>query len=1089
MEPEIEPDFEPNNGMNISDESELSNQSVTLFKKQKLSLRSKATALAIALGIVPVVVIGAVNYFLTAQKITKDVIVNQEAFAITVGEQVSHFMFERYGDIQLLSNLHAFAHPVERKTMPLQEKEETLNQFIEINKAYDSIIVFDLKGNAIAQSKSAAKPFKGNYSNQKHYQEAIRTQNIVINKPSISESTGKVSVEIAAPIKELGTGTLIGVVRTRIPVENLNEILDTEQTEIAAVATSISTTKYHLIDADGDIFLAEAKSQPDENARSAIPVFAQLEAAKKVASAEGFAQSDLNKQLITYAPVQTLEGMPKLNWSVLLHQDTVSAFTEQRRLLLILMIGTGAAALLVGAIAAYLVNRATRPILAAADAVEKLGQGELDTRVAIAGEDELGMLGANINQMAVQLQTLVQSQAAQTQQAKFLSEVASDRDYEAEELESVFDKAVQGARELLNAERVVVYRFNPDWSGYIAAESVLSGWPYALNDKIEDACISEELIEAYRKGRVVPTNDVMTAGFHPAHMQLMERLKIKSNLVTPILKNDQLFGLLIAHHCAAIHTWEQTEVNFLTQLAALLGIILNRLSFLDQKQAASEYASQIKDITLKLTQGIEAQEIIDMAVSEIRRALKSDRVVIYSFNDKWQGTVVAESVAAGWPKALGAEIDDPCFADRYVDKYRQGRVQATENIRNAGLTDCHIAQLEKFAVKANLVAPIICSNQLLGLLIAHQCDAPRQWQQEEINLFSQIASQVGLALDRAHLLEQQKNAREFLQRRALELLMEVDPISKGDLTIRASVTEDEIGTIADSYNATINSLRKIVTQVQSAAGQVALTTTSSEGAVQELSQEALRQAEEIAAALEQIQAMSSSIRAVAQSATKAKAAVEEASQTVASGDVAMNRTVGGMLAIRETVAETSKKVKRLGESSQKISRVVNLIGTFADQTNLLALNASIEAAHAGEQGRGFAVVADEVRTLARQSAEATAEIESLVKDIQTETNEVVAAMESGTEQVVMGTKLLDETRQSLNKIAGVSQQISQLVAAIAEAAVTQTQASKSVTDTMTNVAEIANQTSQEATVVSASFKELLALAQELQTSASQFKVS
>lgn len=131
----------------------------------------------------------------------------------------------------------------------------------------------------------------------------------------------------------------------------------------------------------------------------------------------------------------------------------------------------------------------------------------------------------------------------------------------------------------------------------------------ALNDKIEDSCISQQLIEAYRKGRVVPTQDVMAAGFHPEHQQLMERLKIKSNLVTPILKNDQLFGLLIAHHCTEVHNWQQPEINFLSQLAALLGIILNRLSFLEQKQAAVERASQIKDITLKLSQGLKLKQL------------------------------------------------------------------------------------------------------------------------------------------------------------------------------------------------------------------------------------------------------------------------------------------------------------------------------------------------------------------------------------------------------------------------------------------------------------------------------------------------
>lgn len=330
--------------------------------------------------------------------------------------------------------------------------------------------------------------------------------------------------------------------------------------------------------------------------------------------------------------------------------------------------------------------------------------------------------------------------------------------------------------------------------------------------------------------------------------------------------------------------------------------------------------------------------------------------------------------------------------------------------------------------------------------------------------------------------------KQALQASALKLLQEVDPISKGNLTIRARVTEDEIGTIADSYNATVENLCKIVRQVQAAANQVVATTSSSKTSVQTLSVEASRQSVEIFSALEQVEQMAEAVRAVAVNAAQAEIAVQEATQTVEAGDAAINRTVDGIQSIRATVAETAKKVKHLGESSQRISTVIDLINAFAAQTNMLALNASIEASRAGEYGKGFAVVAEEVRALARQSAEATEEIRKLVVSIQAETNEVVKAMEAGTEQVVLGTKLVDETRQSLTRISSTSNQISQLVDAIAQAAVTQSQASETVTRTMQNVASIANKTSSEAEHVSSSFGELREVAETLQAEVSQFKV-
>ncbi|NES21449.1 MAG: HAMP domain-containing protein [Symploca sp. SIO3E6] len=439
-------------------------------------------------------------------------------------------------------------------------------------------------------------------------------------------------------------------------------------------------------------------------------------------------------------------------------------------------------------------------------------------------------------------------------------------------------------------------------------------------------------------------------------------------------------------------------------------------------------------------------------------------------------SVVVLAVVVALAAALGKLISEPIKQLRHItEEFSQGNYQLRAEVlatdETGQLANTFNEMAERF--EAN-IEEIRQKEQLV-----------RQKAEEE----GARQAAESLAEEQRRLQEEQRQLKEELQKRALELLMEVDPISQGDLTIRAKVTEDEIGTIADSYNATVGNLRKIVIQVQAAANQVAETTNNNELVVQSLSQEALRQTEEITTALEQAQEMAQAVQLVATNAQQAEAVVQQAAQTVEEGDDAMNRTVEGIMTIRETVADTAKKVKRLGESSQKISQVVNLISSFTEQTNLLALNASIEAAHAGEEGRGFAVVADEVRSLSRQSAEATAEIEKLVASIQTETNEVVAAMEAGTEQVVTGTKLVDETRQSLYKMTVASAEINHLVEAIAQAAVVQSTASETVTKTMSDVAAIASRTSTEANTVSSSFEQLRQVAQLLQEEVGQFKVS
>jgi methyl-accepting chemotaxis protein len=338
-------------------------------------------------------------------------------------------------------------------------------------------------------------------------------------------------------------------------------------------------------------------------------------------------------------------------------------------------------------------------------------------------------------------------------------------------------------------------------------------------------------------------------------------------------------------------------------------------------------------------------------------------------------------------------------------------------------------------------------------------------------------------------IQEQRQAKESLQKRALELLIEVDPISRGDLTIRATVTEDEIGTIADSYNSLIRNLRKLVQQVQTASISVSQTLTDSEQTINSVASGANQQVQAITKTLEQIHNLTESIAEIGSFAVQAEEQVGYTNQALREGDSAMNSTVEGFNAIRETVVETSEKVKLLEEASQKITKVVKLISGFASQTNMLALNASIEAARAGEEGQGFSVVANEVRALAQRSAKATMEIRQLIEEIQFQSKDLSKAMEIGTEQVNNGSQLVEESRQRLTEIAFSSQRVSQLVQEIAESASEQVQTSEEVSRTIENVALIAVNNSTQTETMSAAFGELRTVAEELQVNVSQFKVS
>ena len=349
-----------------------------------------------------------------------------------------------------------------------------------------------------------------------------------------------------------------------------------------------------------------------------------------------------------------------------------------------------------------------------------------------------------------------------------------------------------------------------------------------------------------------------------------------------------------------------------------------------------------------------------------------------------------------------------------------------------------------------------------------------------------IGRSLNLMLDNTMSLVQSRAERDQMQASIMKLLEEISGVAEGDLTVQAEVTTDVTGAVADSFNFMIAELRRVIGEVQNASRQVSTELAELRSITNELATGSEEQAAQAVDASVAIEEMAASIHYVSENASVSATVAEEARSNAEHGARAVTRTIEGMKAVRDQVQETAKRIKRLGESSQEIAEIVELIGDIADRTSILALNASIQAAMAGEAGRGFAVVADEVERLAERATEATKRAGMLVKTTQSETAEVMAAMEDTTREVINRSNIANEAGVALTEIQGVSNRLAELIQAISDAAQQQARGSEQVAKSMNEMSSVTRNTASNTKQTAASIASLALLADNLNASVARF---
>ncbi len=265
-------------------------------------------------------------------------------------------------------------------------------------------------------------------------------------------------------------------------------------------------------------------------------------------------------------------------------------------------------------------------------------------------------------------------------------------------------------------------------------------------------------------------------GLNEQTRKIAETLEIKSMLTVATRYQGEVNGIIGLHQCDREREWTDWERQLLEGVASQLAIAINQAKLYSKTRCQVERESLLRLIGNQIRSTLDLGTILQTAVREVRQLLQCDRVIIYQFEDNWQGKVVVEDMIVPWPSILGDMGADKCFRGDYADLYQQGRVKAINDIFNAGLEPCHVDFLDSLQVKANLIVPIVTSRseenslptagssnlkfpgKLWGLLIAHECGDTRSWEQQETELLSQLADQMAIAIQQAELYSQVREA-------------------------------------------------------------------------------------------------------------------------------------------------------------------------------------------------------------------------------------------------------------------------------------------------------------------------------------------
>ncbi|MBD1997046.1 HAMP domain-containing protein [Leptolyngbya sp. FACHB-541] len=564
-----------------------------------LSIGVKATILATVFGVLPVSMVGWYAYRSGDSAITQQIAEEKLLEANQLSDQVSRFLEERLANIKTVATIAH--HLIEdegvgnlsatspQRAVLEQAASEEFTTFVQDYRTYSSIALYDLQGEVIAQSQGSAREL--NQKDAAYFQQVLSTEQAVVSEPSTTtgvDGTERLSIYVAAPVAD-ESGRTIAVVAARIPVEYVgNAVLRT--------ASLREGTTYRLVDSSGNVF--QDLPDTDSNAlggaiAEAVPLFPEVSAEKRQQA--WLAESATGEQLNAYAPIRTAAN---LDWSVVTSVESNVAFVPQGQLLRAIALGTVLTALVAAALGAFLAKRATDPIQRVTKTVEKLGQGELEARIPVRGSDEFAILGANVNQMAAQIQNLLQTLRQNSEQLShqndMLASLAQNEALiqgDAQEVAKAFTETIA---QTIQVDCVSIWVYTSDRTGLTCLDQYDHSTKQHKDADILTAIHAKEYFQAI--DTVIATTNAIA---NPAIYNLFANEKIASGIQSvlniPIQIGGQTAGVIRCDRNAE-RAWQADEQTFVTSVANLVSIAI-------ESEILQQEVSHLLDVVSEVEEG------------------------------------------------------------------------------------------------------------------------------------------------------------------------------------------------------------------------------------------------------------------------------------------------------------------------------------------------------------------------------------------------------------------------------------------------------------------------------------------------------